>query len=232
MNCIIVEDQPPAQRILKRYIGDIASLALVGTFSNPLEAMDFLKKEEVDLMFLDIHLPKISGMEFLKSLSNPPKVILTTAFPEFALESYELSVVDYLLKPFYFVRFVMAVNKALDAVNSKSVLPAKEKEKDEIFIKVGYELIKCEKRSINYIKADGDYTEVYVGAKRHVTTETLKEWSKKLGSEQFIRVHKSYLINRSSIKKISSNQVELGEGIKVPIGRAYKEAFEAMILGK
>ncbi|MFT5167549.1 MAG: two-component SAPR family response regulator, partial [Saprospiraceae bacterium] len=111
MNCIIIEDQPPAQRILKKYINDIGSLNLIATFSDALQAMEFLKTEEVDLVFLDIHLPKISGIDFLKTMTNPPNVILTTAFSEYALESYEFNVVDYLLKPFSFQRFVKAVSK-------------------------------------------------------------------------------------------------------------------------
>ncbi len=109
MNCIIIEDQPPAQRILKKYIQDIGSLHLKATFSDAIQAMEFLKTEAVDLIFLDIHLPKISGIDFLKAMQNPPHVILTTAFPDYALESYEFNVVDYLLKPFSFQRFVKAV---------------------------------------------------------------------------------------------------------------------------
>ena len=111
MNCIIIEDQPPAQRILKKYIKDIGTLTLKGTFSNAIDATTFLKTASVDLIFLDIHLPKISGIDFLKMQQNPPPIILTTAFADYALESYEFSVVDYLLKPFSFQRFVKAVSK-------------------------------------------------------------------------------------------------------------------------
>ncbi|MGB5228874.1 MAG: response regulator, partial [Eudoraea sp.] len=111
MNCIIIEDQPPAQRILKKFIEDIGSLQLKGVFSDAIQAMEFLKTNSVDLMFLDIHLPKISGIDFLRTMPNPPFVILTTAFSDYALESYDLNVVDYLLKPFSFQRFVKAVSK-------------------------------------------------------------------------------------------------------------------------
>ena len=232
MKCIIVEDQPPAQRILKKYIGDIGSLSLVGTFSDPLQAMEFLKTESVDLMFLDIHLPKISGIEFLKSMTISPKVILTTAFAEFALESYELSVVDYLLKPFSFARFVMAVNKVRESIPDKSSQAIPKQETDEIFIKVGYELIKIKMIDIVFIKSDGDYTEIHLDDKRHITPETLKYWNEKLGDKHFIRIHKSYLINKAKIRKIASNQVELMNDTKLPIGRTYKDSFEAIVLVK
>ena len=141
MNCIIIEDQPPAQRILKKYIEDLGTLKLKATFSNAIQAMDFLKTEEIDLIFLDIHLPKISGIDFLKSLSNPPSIILTTAFSEYALESYEFNVVDYLLKPFSFQRFVKAISK-MPTKNIGQVSEKLENSKKEIFIKSGYEHIK------------------------------------------------------------------------------------------
>jgi len=232
MKCIIVEDQPPAQRILKKYIGYLGNLELVGTFTDPLQAMEFLKSEQVDLMFLDIHLPKISGIEFLKSMSLAPKVILTTAFSEFAIESYELSVVDYLLKPFSFARFVKAVNKVAEPnlQSLKSENPAIEN--TDLFIKVGYDFVKISTDQIDFVKADGDYTEIHSAGKRYVTQDTLKQWEEKLDREVFSRIHKSYIINRSKIQKISSNRVELGSDIVVPIGRAYKEAFEAKVLGK
>lgn len=232
MNCIIVEDQPPAQRILKKYIEDLGTLSLVGTFSDPLQAMEFLKSNSIDLMFLDIHLPKISGLEFLKSMTISPKVILTTAFAEFALESYELSVVDYLLKPFSFSRFVTAVNKVTMSLREGSALPNSEAESSDFFIKVGYDHIKINPEDIDFIKSDGDYTEIHIGTKRYITQDTLKQWQEKLGEKHFIRIHKSYLLNSAKILKISSNQVVLKDSTQLPIGRTYKEAFEGKVLGK
>lgn len=218
MNCIIIEDQPPAQRILKKYIEDTGHLILKGTFSDAIQAMEFLKSETVDLIFLDIHLPKISGIDFLKSMQNPPHVILTTAFSNYALESYELNVVDYLLKPFSFQRFVKAISKV------PSVLDGQQYRK-EIFIKSGFEHVKITIDEISYIKSDADYTEIHVQGKKLLSQKSLGYWTEILNPGQFVRVHKSYIINSSQIEKVAGNQIYLSIGTIIPIGRAYKEEF-------
>jgi DNA-binding LytR/AlgR family response regulator len=229
MNCIIIEDQPPAQRILKKYIEDLGTLKLKATFSNAIQAMDFLKTEEIDLIFLDIHLPKISGIDFLKSLSNPPSIILTTAFSEYALESYEFNVVDYLLKPFSFQRFVKAISK-MPTKNIGQVSEKLENSKKEIFIKSGYEHIKVIIDNIFYIKSDADYTEIFLADKKHLSSEPLRYWLENLDNNQFIRIHKSYIINTFKIEKVASNQVFLNEKMIIPIGRAFKESFAERFL--
>ncbi len=229
MNCIIIEDQPPAQRILKKYIEDIGTLELKATFSNAIQGMEFLKTEEVDLIFLDIHLPKISGIDFLKSLVNPPAVILTTAFSEYALESYEFNVVDYLLKPFSFQRFVKAVSKVPAKKNTQPA-PSNENARKEIFIKSGYEYIKITIEDIFYIKSDADYTEIFITNKKCLSSEPLRYWLENFDSDQFMRIHKSYIINISKIEKVVSNQVFLTNKTVVPIGRAYKESFAEKFL--
>jgi DNA-binding LytR/AlgR family response regulator len=224
MNCIIIEDQPPAQRILKKYITDIETLTLKATFSNGIEAMEFLKTEVVDLIFLDIHLPKISGIDFLKTIQNPPHVILTTAFSDYALESYEFSVVDYLLKPFSFQRFVKAVGKVPSKID-KNTPQSVDNQRENIFIKSGYELIKITINDILFIKSDADYTEIIIENKKHLSSEPLRYWEESLDANQFVRVHKSYIVNTSKIEKIVGNQLHLPNKILVPIGRAYKEGF-------
>ncbi|MFK8007114.1 MAG: LytR/AlgR family response regulator transcription factor [Saprospiraceae bacterium] len=229
MNCIIIEDQPPAQRILKKYIEDLGTLQLKATFSNAIQAMEFLKTEKVDLIFLDIHLPKISGIDFLKSLPNPPAIILTTAFSEYALESYEFNVVDYLLKPFSFQRFVKAVSK-MPYKNAGQTFDNNENTKKEIFIKSGYEHIKVIIDDIFYIKSDADYTEIFLTNKKHLSSESLRYWLENLDNHQFIRIHKSYIINTAKIEKVVSNQVFLNEKMIIPIGRAFKENFAARFL--
>ena len=221
MKCIIIEDQPPAQRILKKYVEDYGSLELVEVFGDALKALEFLKGNEVDLIFLDIHLPKLSGIDFLKALQNPPSVILTTAFPDFALESYELDVVDYLLKPFSFTRFVKAVGK----VPNKHVNSNNELSKDEsIFVKSGYEHIKVELKDILFIKADNDYTEIVLPEKKYLSSESLKHWLDSIGDQLMIRVHKSYLVNINNIKKVSATSIKVGDKNEIPIGRTYKES--------
>lgn len=224
MNCIIIEDQPPAQRILKKYITDIGTLTLKATFSNAIEAMEFLKTETVDLIFLDIHLPKISGIDFLKMMQNPPHIILTTAFSDYALESYEFSVVDYLLKPFSFQRFVKAVAKVPSKIE-ENPSQSYDNQRENIFIKSGYELIKITINDILFIKSDADYTEIIIDNKKHLSSEPLRYWEENLNDKQFVRVHKSYIVNTSKIEKIVGNQLYLSNKILVPIGRAYKELF-------
>lgn len=235
MNCIIIEDQMPAQRILKKYIEDLGSLNLVGAYTDALEAMQALKSEKIDLMFLDIHLPKISGIDFLKTLPNPPQVILTTAFQDYALESYELNVVDYLLKPFSFQRFVKAISKvraqrdttflsAGQAGGAKADTEQKETV-DELYIKSGYDHLRIKTDDILYIMSDSDYTEIHIQDKKHLSSESLRYWEELLPQKKFMRIHKSYIINTTKIIKVSGNQVFLENDTVIPIGRAYKNEF-------
>lgn len=229
MNCIIIEDQPPAQRILKKFIADIGILQLQGTFSDALQAMEFLKTEAVDLIFLDIHLPKISGIDFLKTIPQPPQVILTTAFPDYALESYEFNVVDYLLKPFSFQRFVKAVAK-VQAKPAAATAPAALAENPasasrELFIKSGYDFVKVTIPDIVYIQADADYTELFMEGKKILSAEPLRYWLEMLPGDQFVQVHKSYIVNTARIERVSGNMVYLEDGSAVPIGRTYKDPF-------
>ncbi|MDX1364755.1 MAG: response regulator transcription factor [Arenibacter latericius] len=227
MNCIIIEDQLPAQRILKKYIEDLGSLNLVGTFTDALEAMQILNSEEIDLIFLDIHLPKLSGIDFLKTLTNPPQVILTTAFQDYALESYELNVVDYLLKPFSFQRFIKAISKVKktgDTTKAKSELEQGDSF-NEVYIKSGYDHIRVKTGDIIYIVSDSDYTEIHLKDKKLLSSESLRYWEEYLSKEKFMRIHKSYIINTCKIVKVSSNQVFLEDNKAAPIGRAFKNSF-------
>ena len=232
MNCIIIEDQPPAQRILQKYLSDLDSWQLRGTFSDALQAMELLKTELIDLIFLDIHLPKLSGIDFLKSLSHPPAIILTTAFPDYALESYELDVVDYLLKPFSFQRFVKAVSKVptVAASELRAETTKTSPSRSELFIKAGYEHLRIVTDDILYIKSDADYTELVLSRKKHLSSEPLRNWLNILDAHQFARVHKSYIVNTARIVKVLGSQIYLGDNIVVPIGRAYKDAFTARFL--
>ncbi|MDG1805517.1 response regulator transcription factor [Flavicella sp.] len=224
MNCLIIEDQLPAQRILKKYIEDTVQLKLVGVYQDALQALDVLKDLEVDLIFLDIHLPKISGIDFLKTLQNPPKIILTTAFQDYALESYEYQVVDYLLKPFSFQRFLQAVARASKEENTTSVTKLGKKEEllEELYVKSGYDFIRLKTQDLLFIVSDTDYTELHIKDEKIVSNESLKYWLSVLDSQSFRRVHKSHIINTSKIVKVSGNQVFLEHEKIIPIGRAYK----------
>lgn len=164
INCLIIEDQLPAQRILTKYIADTTSLQLIGTCTNAIEALESIKSQNVDLIFLDIHLPKLSGIDFLKSLTHPPQVILTTAFSDYALESYDLDVVDYLLKPFSFQRFLKAISKVEKPNNGKIIQAESERSsiEEDIYIKSGYDYIRIALDDIIFIMSDTDYTEVHL----------------------------------------------------------------------
>ena len=227
MTCIIIEDQPPAQRILKKYIQDHGGIELLGTFSDGIRAMSFLAEQSVQLIFLDIHLPKLSGVDFLKALSHPPGVIFTTAYPDFALESYDLNAIDYLLKPFSFARFVQAVAKAEHYLGTSMQPTTKD---DFIFIKSGHDHIKINLQDLLYIKSDGDYTELYTDEQKLLSTEPLKHWLSTHPST-LVRVHRSYLVNVNLVSRFNSQSVYVGNDIEVPIGRAYKEEV-LMVLGK
>lgn len=214
INCIIIEDQPPAQRILKKYIKEIDFLELKETFSDAIKAKTYIEANVIDVIFLDIHLPKLSGIEFLKTLKNSPKVILTTAFSEYALESYQFNVLDYLLKPISFDRFLQAISK----LEASTIL------NKAVFIKSGYEHIKINISDILYIKSDADYTEVITEEKTYLSKESLKHWIHKLDKQEFCQVHKSYVLNTIHISKVVGNKIYLPE-MELPLGRAFKKNF-------
>lgn len=222
--CLIIEDQAPAQRILERYIQDIDKLQLVGTYTDALSALAFLKHHPVDLIFLDIHLPKISGIDFLQVLTSKPAIIFTTAFPDYALQGYELDVVDYLLKPFSFERFVKAVSKVLYQPTPDATPTHDLHEEEFLFVKVGKDHQRIEVAQIHFIKSDGDYTHLFLADKKHLVSQPLRYWIEILNAKYFCQVHKSYLVNVSRIQRVSGNQVYIGIH-KLPIGRTYREAF-------
>lgn len=228
IRCIIIEDQPPAQRVLQKFIGDMENMELKATFADALKAMEFLKSKNIDLIFLDIHLPKISGIDFLKTIPDAPPVILTTAFSDYALESYELNVVDYLLKPFSFERFVKAVNKVPANKSEKqaqeSVIAVKSNP-DMLFIKSGYEHLKIQVSDILYIQSESDYTEIFTSQKKYLTSQSLRHWLQTLNNILFIQIHKSFIVNTANISKVSGNRIYFDSDTHVPIGRAYKERF-------
>ncbi|CAL2101848.1 Transcriptional regulator [Tenacibaculum sp. 190130A14a] len=230
ISCVIIEDQAPAQRILQKYIGEIDFLELKGTFSDALQALQFLKTTPIDLLFLDIHLPKVSGIDFIEILDQKPHIILTTAFSEYALKGYELDVVDYLLKPFSFERFLKSVNKVNTTIQKSVVLSEDSKiDKTYIFIKSGHELIKLHYKNITHIEASSDYSEAYMLNKKTLTSLSLKNWLIKLPSN-FVQVHKSFIINIDFIEKVSGNMIHLTNGKQLPIGRAYKDNFTSNYL--
>ncbi|MEE9361810.1 MAG: LytTR family DNA-binding domain-containing protein [Cellulophaga sp.] len=231
MRCIIIEDEIPAQKVLQHYISRIANVTLLGTFQSALDANAFLSKNEIDLIFLDINLPDISGVNYIKTLTNPPIVIMTTAYHEYAVESFELdAVLDYIIKPFSFARFLKAINRAETNFTSSSKTPTvfssktTENKNDTIFLNIDKTLHKLKIDEILYIESDKNYVTVVTQNSKLVYLDSLKNWLLKLPETDFVQVHKSYIINCSTIEKIAGNTLFIQQ-TKIPIGRTYKLAF-------
>ena len=226
VRCLIVDDEPLAIEVLQSYVDRMASLELVATSSNAVDAFDILKKEKVDLLFLDIQMPKLTGIEFLKVLNPTPKVILTTAYREYAVESYELNVVDYLLKPIAFDRFLMAVNKVLGDENEfklPEVDATKPIDSDPyLFLKADRKMVKVYLKDIAYIESLKDYVRVRKqDGSEVISLQKISYLEQKLPSSDFIRIHKSYIISINKIDSYSAMNVEIGDK-EIPIGRSYK----------
>lgn len=232
IKCIIVEDEILAQEVIQSHLKKIDRLELVGTYRNAPEALEALNTKEVDVMFLDIRLPGMSGLNFLRSLQNPPLVILTTAYAEYAIESYELNVIDYLLKPISFERFSKTIDKITEG---KLVTPVvKEPEKtlnDHIFVKSNSKFFKVNFSNIQYIEGMKDYLKIHTSELVLITHQTMNEIEKILPAKQFIRIHKSFIVAVGFIRSIYGNSVEL-EKVTLPIGVNYKEGVMNFISRK
>ena len=230
MNVIIVDDEPLAQEVLETYVSKFPALNLIAKCSNAVEAFDVLNKNNIDLMFLDIQMPQISGIDFLKTLPNPPQVILTTAYSEYAMDGYELNVVDYLLKPISLDRFAKAVNKAVakELQENEPSLPANTETADYIFVKADKKLIKIRFDQINYIEGLKDYVILHTPNGRVVTLQTMKSLEIKLPSDIFMRVHRSFIVNLANISIIEGNTVQIEKKI-IPIGKNYKDVLLTII---
>ncbi|MDR9417547.1 LytR/AlgR family response regulator transcription factor [Gracilimonas sp.] len=218
MRCLIIDDEPAARDVLRTYINDVSELTLIGECKNALEARSFLKEHEIDLIFLDINMPRLTGIEFLKTLTNPPKVILSTAYSEYALDGYELDVIDYLLKPFSFERFLKAVEKAERVISD----PAQHE--SAISIKADGKIYRMPFEEILFAESQGDYITVHTIDNKITFYQTMKDFCGQLPEHQFIRIHRSYLISLSHIDYVEGNTVKIGETI-IPVGKSYKDDF-------
>lgn len=226
LRCIIVDDEKGAHLVLEHYLNKLDSLQLMGSFFNGIEAINFLHKNQVDLVFLDINMPGLSGLDLLGTLSHPPLVILTTAYTEFALESYKYQVVDYLVKPFEFPRFLAAVNNAFSrikpgtpAIPSKEVPPASQ---DHLIVKVDGEMIKVFFDDIYYIQSMGNYVKVHTRTETLIYHSTTNEFEQKLDKTKFKRIHKSYIVALKRIKRITNGQAHLENDVDLPIGITFR----------
>ncbi len=232
IKCIIVEDEMLAQQVIESHIKKIDELQLAAVCNNAAEAIAALKKFEVDLIFLDIQLPGVTGLNLLKILSNPPLVIITTAYSEYALESYEFSVIDYLLKPISFERFKKSMAKVFNGrLYSKLAIEKDIQPSDHVFIKCGNKFFKTNFSEIVYIEAMKDYLKIHTADYNLVTHQTMAEMEKMLPAKQFIRVHKSYIIAVAHIKSVYGSSIEMGKNT-IPIGVSYKNTVMSFIAGK
>lgn len=223
LKCIIADDEPIARQILENYIEEVPSLVLIASCKNAFEVMDVIRKEQVDLLLLDINMPKLSGLSLLKTMHKKPEVIITTAYAEYAVEGFELSVTDYLLKPFSFERFLQAIYKVQQKkiVNTEIKTTQKEERATSIFVKSDKKIIKLEPNDIFFIEAYGNYIKIYRD-NLILTPQTLSDFLQQL-PQNFIRIHKSYVINFDKLKLIDGNRVTLMNNQKLPIGKSFKK---------
>ncbi len=226
MNCVIIDDEPLAREGLANYVREVDFLQLVKTCENPIELTKILNEQPVDLIFLDIQMPKMNGIDFLKIVQKPPLVIITTAYPSYALESFQLNVLDYLLKPVTFDRFFKAASKARDyhqLVTQNNAGGAKPtQDVDYFFIKCGSKYEKIQFEDILYIEGMQNYVTIYTTKGKYITLLYLKNLEENLDSSQFIRVHKSYIVSINKIEGIESNEIFI-QNHRIPISRNYSE---------
>lgn len=243
MKCIAVDDEPLALDLVKSYIQKVPFLELLGTFESSYEALEMVQQEEVELVFLDINMPDLTGLQFIRSLSKPPAIIFTTAYQEYAVEGFDLDATDYLLKPFSFDRFLKAVNKAnrqlsrpakaASAPSPPASFPAQESQDEYVFIKVEHNILKLRLSDIFYIEAYKDYVKIYSGeAKPTLTIKSMKAMEEMLEDKGFIRIHRSYIVSIEKIESMRNNKV-IVKGKSFPVGENYKEAFyEKVVKGR
>ena len=233
IKCIIIDDEPLAIELLEEYVSKVPYLKLLASFENSFKALNFLKENEVDLIFLDIHMPDFSGIDFFKSLQHPPRVIMTTAYAKYAVEGFELNAVDYLLKPFSFNRLLRATDKLYDMMQ-KGPVTILEREQphvdDYIFLKSTHNIIKVNLSDIEYVEGYKDYLKVYIGEQQPILTiKSLKALENVLPQDVFVRIHKSYIVSINKIKSYRKGKVKIRDKY-LPIGDSYKSMFNKMVL--
>ncbi len=225
MNCIIIEDELPAQIVLKSYIRKVPDINLLETFQTALSANSYLKENSVDVIFLDINLPDISGLDFIKTVKNPPKIIITTAYPDYAVSSFELeTIVDYLVKPFSFDRFLKAITKAEKRLNKKE----EAVEREIVLLNIDKTIHKIFLEDILYIESDRNYLTFFTENKKLTIIDSLKKWEEPLSKKGFMQIHKSYIINSKKVEKFTGSYVIISNK-KLPIGRTFKIKTKASL---
>lgn len=226
IKCLIVDDEPPAREVLKRYIEEMPMLHLAGECGNAIQANTAMQQQPVDLIFLDIRMPQLNGTDFLKMLRNPPKLIFTTAYPEYALEGYELDVVDYLVKPIRFDRFLKAVNKVFPTDTKKQATedaPVIDENKNESFVyfRADRKMVKVLLSDVLYVESMKDYIKIFVKNDVIITKQSISSVETMLPEKKFARVHRSYIVSLDKIKSFTNELIEIGNA-EIPIGKLYR----------
>ena len=221
MKCLIVDDEPLSLDILEKYIADVPGLELAGRCLDAFDAMDKINTYQIDLVFLDINMPRLSGLNMVKSMTSHPEIVFTTAYPEHAVEGFELDVLDYLVKPISFARFVKAIEKAKKKLSAVKV---KESSAAFMMVKSNKKLYKVPYSDISYIQSMGDFVKIHTTEKVYITSDTLKNIETQLPQKYFLRTHKSYIIALEAVKYLEGNQVILGSET-LPIGLTFKETL-------
>lgn len=232
IRCIIVDDEPLALEILEAYTQKIPELEHVGSFSNGIEALQFLKQNSVDLILLDIEMPELTGIQLMKVLDNPPKVIFTTAYDQYAITSYELEAVDYLLKPIEFARFLAAIEKTRKILTANPTQNHQNSTTEEsfFFIKTEHRIQRIEKANIQYIEGMKNYLRIVTEKEKYMTLQSFKQLQNHLPAPHFLRVHKSYIVAINKIDCIERNRIRIGD-TRIPIGETYKQEVQKHING-
>ncbi|MGD9929536.1 MAG: LytR/AlgR family response regulator transcription factor [Mangrovibacterium sp.] len=228
VKAIIVDDEPLAQQVIMQYAMDIPNLEIVCACNNAIEANQMIRENEIDLMFLDVNMPKLSGLDFLKNLKNPPLVVLTTAYTDYALEGYELNILDYLKKPFGFDRFFKAFQKAEEQLALLNQRNEPKSTAEYIFIKSNKKAVRVGFEDICFIEGLGDYIKIHLKETNLVTNLSMKKMEDLLPANEFFRIHKSFIIRLDRIQSIEGNQVEIGKN-KLPVGNNFRQAFNDLI---
>ncbi|MEL7588190.1 MAG: LytTR family DNA-binding domain-containing protein [Prolixibacteraceae bacterium] len=225
---IIVDDEPLARQVIMQYAKEVPGLEIRRCCNNALEANRILKEEKIDLMFLDVNMPLLSGLDFLKNLQHPPLVVLTTAYSDYALEGYELNILDYLKKPFSFDRFFKAIQKAEEQLALMAQKTEPVKNNNYIFIKANKKMVRVEIEKILFIEGLGDYIKIHLNDSHLVTNLSMKKMEELLPPADFFRIHKSFIIRLDQIRSIEGNLIEIGKN-KLPVGSNYRQAFNDLI---
>jgi DNA-binding LytR/AlgR family response regulator len=228
IKCIIIDDEPLAIEVIKAHLHEFSNMDLIGTFNNPIDALTTIEKDDIDVVFLDINMPKMSGLDFIKNIKTAPNFIITTAYREFAVESFDLDVLDYLVKPIPFTRFLKSINKLSQKINNDKNTDT-QNEKSFIFLKVDKKLIKVKYEEVFYIESLKDYIKVFTKSGDYLVHKSLTGITEELPNNQFLRIHRSYTVALDKVDALEGNSI-LIVNKRIPIGRKYANHAKDVIL--